>query len=110
MEYTKGEWRVGSKSYLPWQVFVECDGRAVALTSEPDANLIAAAPQMYEALKEFELAIKSFNGLLLNCVPDSEIVGALDGMLDRAGALMDKAIDKAEGKDVNTKQNETDIL
>jgi len=71
MEYTKGEWRWGSLDDEPFarsclSIYQE-DGRRIAEISregfmrieeaEANAQLIAAAPYMYEALKEItELA------------------------------------------------------
>ncbi len=45
MSYTKGEWKVKDKFN------VVCNGNVVASTHSYNANLIAAAPEMYELIK-----------------------------------------------------------
>jgi len=63
-----------------------------------------AAPDLYEALRGFIVVLKEFNDMLLTRKGNSDIVAKLDYLLDKYGAIAEQAIDKAEGKDVNTNQ------
>ena len=80
-DYIEGEWRVGTKSYMKGQVFIECDGKAIALTDEANANLIAQSPRMAEWI-----------GLI---VKQGGWVYQKD--LDEAKEIIRKALSKVEG-------------
>lgn len=82
MEFTKGPWRavgLGSEGYA---VFVDVPGRKFPLRAVPridglsweegkgNAQLIAAAPDMYEALKDIESKITDFEAGKINWRPD----------------------------------------
>ena len=84
MEYTKGEWSVGDIAIITWEVGVRIihDGNeekplafAKALVN---AHLIAAAPEMYEAL--------------------NEIISGEDYIPPYMAQTINEAIAKAEGK------------
>lgn len=57
-------------------------------TVEANARLIAAAPLLLQTLED---VIAEFNDMLARRCPDAELVAALDGLLDQAGAIADKA-------------------
>ena len=83
MNYTKGKgWKAYKDSPNGWYV---ANGQIVIATlhTKDDACLIAAAPDMYEALKE----LKEVNSYWWQEVPSD--------LLDR----IDKALAKAKGKD-----------
>jgi len=99
MNYTKGEWKRGSLEDEPFarsclSIYQE-DGRRIAEVSregfmrmeeaEANANLIVAAPDMYEALKtlQFQFALA---------------VDLLDSKDEEVYEQAEKALDKAEGK------------
>lgn len=51
MNYTKGKWEVANESYTGDLFIKTAEGKYIALANMVDAQLIAAAPDMYEALK-----------------------------------------------------------
>ena len=87
MEYTKGEWKA-LKRFPPSPLFnVFCDGKdgveiIATKVKEANAHLIASAPDLYEALKVYEM----FSGL------------SLERQDREAFAKAHKALLKAEGK------------
>ena len=94
MEYTKGKWEVGSDS---WDTYIGTGTQYLAkiinsgsLTDnevQANAHLIAAAPEMYEALK---LLIERMN---------SDMVGSEYGVaLTLPRVWAERALAKAEGK------------
>ena len=104
MEYTEGEWK--AKKLLPdkhgiveqtaWEIDTEEYGVAVyipysaPIRKEADAQLISAAPELYEALK----SIKSWlleDGL----IAENDL---LNEHFIKANNLANKALSKAEGK------------
>ncbi len=90
MSYTKGEWKVElSKDPLRMPDRVFADGNLVAsVRGDPDnSHLIAAAPDMYEALKLFN---ERFN--------DMEKKYSYPMSLDLPRIWMEKVLAKAEGK------------
>ena len=69
MNYTKGEWEINrlGKIGMPHTYQIFCDGYKVAgaIFNKANANLIAAAPDMYEALKSvLPLITTEWNGPL----------------------------------------------
>jgi len=94
MEYTKGEWKAANKSGEDtYNIYADQDNSLSYLIArdctEANANLIAAAPDMYEALKGLtEWAKLSF----------SDDVGEWADENDPAIVTAIKAQAKAEGK------------
>jgi hypothetical protein len=98
MNYSKGEWvRDG------YNIEVQGTHRGICTTGlyhddKPDTRrenvanslLISAAPDMYEALKKFEMAISNFDILAKGLPAQIEMGSAIE--------LAKKAIAKAEGK------------
>jgi hypothetical protein len=89
MEYTKGEWQVARQlTGEGYNIFTE-DELICSGARHYNTHLIAAAPEMYEALK-------SWNKLREMQPLDS---GAdIAAILQECSAITDKAISKAEGK------------
>ncbi len=89
MEHTKGEWKARSL-FDRWHVEYDdfatiCDIWAGGEEAKANAQLIAAAPNMYEALKELEYCIMNIN--------------SIEGARHRASVInANKALAKAEGK------------
>ena len=89
MSYTKGEWKVerSQGTFNDW--IVDSDGKAIALmyteagNLKANAHLIAAAPDMYEALQAIRRAFVS---------------GEFENARMLSGTLGHNAIRKAEGK------------
>ncbi len=91
-------------------------GRGHALPETlANATLIASAPEMFEAIMSIHKACRRFNQLLSKQslgkqsanigvkseqVSDYTIVNELDGLLDEAGALAEKALDKSMRKNL----------
>lgn len=84
---TRVEWEVKTQCYSEYDI-CECYDSAGDATAEANAHLIAAAPDMLEALKDAERKLASYVGV---CDGDKELVEAT---LPGAHA----AIAKAEGK------------
>jgi hypothetical protein len=109
MEYTKGEWRI-DETLGCW---IKANGKAICAISasldmpeyKANAHLIAAAPDMYEALqatdKYFKGCVKAWaNGERM--MPDNTSAvrvasDDLDGLCDRAAELVARAIARAKG-------------
>ena len=94
MEYTKGEWKV-SKPFKEIPYSVSSNEKypiaRLGFTQEDEANaqLIASAPDMYEALKKFELLFPISR--LAKGLPSQMMIG---DAIEKAR----QAIAKAEGK------------
>ncbi len=85
MNYTKGDWKVMDKGVLFYDIGNGEDRTAlvpiITANAEANANLIAAAPDMYEALKalrhlllspEFSSNIEEANKLITNSLAKAE--------------------------------------
>jgi hypothetical protein len=90
MEYTKGKWMVdrhivaSSEGDAICAVYEHEDGVA-----EANAHLIAAAPDMYEALRTWDK---------LRAMQPLDSGADIDAILQKCAEITDKAILKAEGK------------
>ena len=94
MEYTKGEWKVDG-----FRIF-DTNGHSVANTGTfsnrkydediANAQLIASAPDLYEALKKFEFTFSNFT-IMAKGLPSQMMIG---DAIEKAR----QAIAKAEGK------------
>lgn len=92
MNYTKGEWKV----YKVAAAYLVNTGNMVNVADcrlEANANLIAAAPDMYEALKKIELFLQD---------PDVKVMAK--GLPNQIGLEItfekcQQALAKAEGKE-----------
>ncbi len=100
MKYTQGPWRVECDHLYGFSI---CMGgpypRVSGKISREDANLIVAAPQMYEALK-LALPILEVNAkrLLSTLLDDEERAGKEDGVMAFLDMML-SAIAKAEGRE-----------
>ena len=95
MKFTPGPWiahKLPKTDWLPgrWEIHYSKDGECVAeiVHEDADARLIAAAPDMYEALKKADFAIMQVPAV-------SEGVSSL---LVEAAAFISEALRKAEGE------------
>jgi len=97
MKYTKGKWEIDINKFREIGI-VAIDGLKTSAVAEVprvydnaiyNAHLIAAAPDMYETLKEIQL------GLALN--QDNETPESLQYVIRCSLELIAKARDKAEG-------------
>ena len=108
-DYTKGKWKAYKTDFKPdrWAICAGkngewgiaktlLDGKIPPAAKKANAHLIAAAPDMYEALKQTQFVIRQFNELLSRRTDDDGIVGALDALFDNV--IWDEALAKAEGK------------
>ena len=87
MNYTKGEWKA-------WDKYIVCDGVTLAkVESLANANLIAAAPDMYEALKTYGSALMFLEGNFKERFSYTELES-----LNQAYRKGFEALAKAEGK------------
>lgn len=101
MNYTKGEWKVVTARGEPWEDYriIKSDTKTVATLSvygtgasatklevEANANLIAAAPDMYEALKAWDK--------YLDTGPPQNLT-----FKEKAWHLTEQALAKAEGRE-----------
>ncbi|MFH0958432.1 MAG: hypothetical protein V1897_06980 [Pseudomonadota bacterium] len=84
MNYTKGNWQQGRYGNNQFEVLTDKQ-IAVVKTSLDDANLIASAPEMYEALKEIK-------NLVADCAYEQNVLNQI------IGGKCFLAITKAEGK------------
>ena len=93
MDYTKGPWKFGLHNN-PKMGYVDLgdDTGYVVCCLKDDARLISAAPDMYEALKEFENQLPELWG---DGVRNGKVTLTLDA--DVIDGIMD-AIRKAEGR------------
>jgi len=115
MSYTRGEWKVVGflGEHDEMGAIIKADNKTIAHTvgglryhSKPEewgeyhanAQLIAAAPELYEACKGFTTILEEFNNMLLTHKSDKDIVARLDYLLDTYGAIAEQATAKAEGK------------
>jgi hypothetical protein len=103
MNYTKGEWEVGGKTEHDFHAglimlnggYDENEGgfpnvcyiNDMNRQAETDAHLIAAAPDLYEALKEARLQIEYLHGKFQETSSGNNVL-----------AKIDNALAKAEGK------------
>ena len=90
MNYTKGEWKVASHPLVGIQVQADTGERRISicnLQDEANAHLIAAAPDMYEALL-----------LALPLLHDDWDGTSSDSAGNVAIARVGQALAKAEGK------------
>ena len=82
MEYTKGKWKY-EKSYRYHNVINESGGTIVQCgtleESEANAHLIAAAPAMYEALKQLALVCRDVSYTHTELVSARKALAQADG-------------------------------
>ncbi len=83
-EYTKGEWEAKPSLLEPgrWILYGKTAHEIfhlATINNEPDANLIAAAPDMHEALKEAKVLL-NIEGYDENSI----VVGMIDKALTKA--------------------------
>ena len=69
MEDTKGEWRAFQSRNKGWNVGTPSKnggliGIAIGVDTEANAHLIAAAPDMYEALKQAQEGTGAWRGMI----------------------------------------------
>ncbi len=95
MNYTKGEWKAITTYKENGAQYVICDGKVLASvkTKVNDNNLIAAAPDMYEALKYSDELIKIARQYFPKSIKTSDKF-----TLENTCATIGKALAKAEGK------------
>jgi hypothetical protein len=93
MEYTKGEWKVTKSSSFKEQYAIQSvsSNYIIATTfptigakSRDNANLISAAPDMYEALKRVEKFLFSCSNIGRGCAPNSEFMSSITKVLAKA--------------------------
>jgi len=75
MEYTKGKWKIQGNQYGEYSILVEQNGIPVGIpialvllqaekTTNANAHLIAAAPELYRGLERALLALESLKDIL----------------------------------------------
>jgi len=113
MEYTKGEWKIEGHTvvsdalrYGIWLYKIADVTAHAQVETIANANLIAAAPDMYEALKAVQCYWHSCydiwdrgENMMLSGTESIRVAGDdLDKLCDEASELTEQALAKAEGK------------
>jgi hypothetical protein len=103
MEYTKGPWRKDGRRIMALKEKQVCavpgDHIRMAKIDEGNAQLIAAAPAMYEALKEAVALLNHMYAEAMAYKPDKDKIEALAWNGLSGNSRLKQALALAEGKE-----------